>query len=266
MRKRLAAMFAVTAFLFFSTPVFSVETPVAKPVHFVTKDGVVIHGLLLETEKPKAFVILLPMLSKTKGSWEKTQGYLKENGYSTLAIDLRGHGESNQKNGREISWRTFSQKDFKKMTLDVDAAFNFARGRKIEPKKIFVLGASIGANTALNFAVEKPDLGGVLLLSPGLDYRGVETVPGARAYNERPIFYAASTEDLNSIEATRHLAAITPNREIVELEMAGHGTDMIQNSPPLLDSIVAWLDKQVGFVKPEETEAPAAASPVPVSQ
>jgi pimeloyl-ACP methyl ester carboxylesterase len=106
------------------------------------------------------------------------------------------------------------------------------------------MGASIGANTAINFAAKEPEVAGVLLLSPGLDYRGVETIPAAEQYGDRPIFYAVSAEDLSSAQATRHLARITPNSTLEDLEAAGHGTQMLQSNDNLLSSILSWLNRQ----------------------
>jgi alpha-beta hydrolase superfamily lysophospholipase len=216
------------------------EAPVK--IQLETKDKVILFGLYEKVEKPEAVVILLPMLSKTKASWTKTQEVLAANHFSSFALDLRGHGESISKNGREISWTAFSNKEFSKMLLDVEAAYEFLIQKEgFAPGKVFIIGASIGANTALKFAAEKKSLGGVALLSPGLDYRGVETVPAAKTYGDRPIFYAASREDMSSFETIGHLAQWTPRSTVARLEGMGHGTTMLEKDPLLLDRIILWL-------------------------
>jgi len=211
-----------------------------------TKDGVILFGIYEKVPDAPAVVILLPMLSKTKATWAKMQEALTENGYSSIALDLRGHGESISKKGREISWSGFSNKDFQKMPLDVEAVYDFLTKKEgFRPEQIFIFGASIGANTALKFAAEKRSLGGVVLLSPGLDYRGIETVPAAKKYGNRPIYYAVSSEDLASFEAVGHLSQLTPNNTVVKLYNAGHGTVMLEKDEILLSRIILWLTDEI---------------------
>ena len=170
---------------------------------------------------------------------------MAENNYSSVAVDLRGHGDSISKNGREISWRTFSRKEFQKMPMDIETVYQYlVKKEKVDPNSIFIMGASIGANAALLFAAREPELGGILLLSPGLDYRGLESIPSAQEYGDRPVFYSASAEDLSSAEAARHLARISKQATLIDLAMAGHGTQMIENSDFLMNSILSWLDER----------------------
>lgn len=230
--------------LFFPQQIFA---EVVERLDLKTSDGVKLHAVYRKVPDAKGTVILLPMLSKTVTSWRDTQKFLADNQYASVAVDLRGHGKSNSKKGREINWRIFKRKEFSKMTIDVETVFKYlTKKENLDPQTIFIMGASIGANTALSFAAEEPNLGGVLLLSPGFDYRGVKTLPAIERYGDRSIFFAVSQEDLSSAEAARHLAKLTPRRKIEEFEAAGHGTRMIKNEPYLLKSILNWLNEQTG--------------------
>lgn len=84
---------------------------------------------------------------------------------------MRGHGKSVNQNG---TFQSFTPNDFNKMKLDVKAAKQFLVTQKgINPKNIAIVGASIGANVALKYAAVDPSIKAVVLLSPGLHYKGV---------------------------------------------------------------------------------------------
>jgi pimeloyl-ACP methyl ester carboxylesterase len=220
----------------------------SESIEFQTKDGVTIHSTLVEVQNPKATIILLPMLSKTKESWKRVQEELAIARYQSLALDLRGHGQSTIKKGRQIHWRSFKTREFNKMTLDVEAAINhLSQELGVEPDSIYLMGASIGANIALKYAADHPKVQGVVLLSPGLNYRGVEIIQDAEDYAERPIFFAVSLEDLNSLEGTRHLSSKTSSFKLIELEDAGHGTRMFK-SGILMEKVLDWLNANEGEV------------------
>jgi len=224
----------------------------SEKIQLKTQDGVLLAARYARAARPKGAVILLPMLSKTKQSWFEMQTKLTEKGFSSLALDLRGHGESVSKNGREIYWRAFSDKEFRKMTLDVEAAYRFLlKHEGFAPQRIFIMGASIGANLALRFGAGEKNLGGVLSLSPGLDYRGVETEDAARSYQDRPVFYAASRGDLSSYETIHYLARFAPNRTLVDLEGEAHGTEMLERDSYLNERILNWLEVEQGRGRPE---------------
>lgn len=230
--------------LFAADRAFTETSTVPAKIELKTSDGVALFTLYTKVSQAPAVVILLPMLSKTKASWQTVQSELALNGLSSIAVDLRGHGESTSKNGREISWSSFSNKEFVKMDLDVEAVYDFLIKKEgFAPEKIFIIGASIGANTALKFAADHQALGAVVLLSPGLNYRGIEALPAAKKYGDRPIYYAASSEDLSSFESAGHLSRFTPGKTFIPLFQVGHGTVMLEKDPLLLDRIIVWLSE-----------------------
>ncbi len=176
-------------------------------------------------------VILLHMLSRDRRDWDNFAVKLNSLGYNVLAIDLRGHGES------DLDFLKFTSTDYNNMVKDVAAAKKY-----LNKSKIFVIGASIGANVALNYAVKDKDVKGIVLLSPGADYRGVETLKAIMKY-DRPIIIVSSEDDFQSIGASRQLYSFAgKQRELKEYQDAGHGTNMFVK-PDLADSIIDWLDK-----------------------
>ena len=185
-------------------------------------------------------IILLHMLDKDHSSWDKFAEQLYLENYSVISIDLRGHGESAKNTG---SWQDFTDKDFNNMVLDIKEAKEFALHEK--KTRFVIIGASIGANTALNYAAKDKEITGVALLSPGMDYRGVEIENPALSYDQRPILLAASEEDTYSADAVKELnSKIFGKKKIVMFKDAGHGTDMFKGTE-LDKELLDWLKENI---------------------
>jgi len=193
------------------------------------------------------------MLGRDRNDWNSFVSTLTNstNGYAALAIDLRGHGESVNQNGKAISFQSFTPDDFNKMMLDIKAAKKFLVTQKgINPNNIAIVGASIGANVALKYAAMDPSIKAVVALSPGLDYKGVTTSDTIKKYMN-PIYIATAGKDpiagrdpqtlCNEINCGNHLK--------VYQDSSSHGTDMFLDSSlnPSLDKlIISWLDAAFG--------------------
>lgn len=172
-------------------------------------------------------VLLVHMLNENKSSWDGFAKKLHEAGFSTVAIDLRGHGES------EGSWTTFSEEDYKKMELDIKAAYDFVTKKNIPV--VSIVGASIGANHALRFAKDTP-LHSVVLLSPGLDYRGITTQDVIKEIKQ-PLLIISSEEDTYAAKSSASLHAT--HGELQLLVGNKHGTRMLNDT--VSENIISWL-------------------------
>ncbi len=193
-----------------------------------TEDNINIKADYYNNEGNKG-IILLHMLRKDKTSWRYFSDKLSN--YKLIAVDLRGHGES------DLNWNDFSEKDFNNMKLDVKAAQEFLKSKNVT--EIAVIGASIGANTALNFAVEN-NLNVVVLLSPGLDYRGVKTEESIKQYKGKILVVTAEKDDY-SFESSSTLKELNNNVELVVIEGSKHGTDMLDE---VGDKLVSFLEDE----------------------
>lgn len=228
----------------------------AESVNLSTRDGVIIKGAFSEAENTRGGVILLHMLGRDKSDWEEFSGLLNENGFDTLAIDLRGHGESLLRGRDVLNWQNLPGWQFQNMTLDVEAAYVYLMehyGDELPP--LFIVGASIGANVGLRYAVMNRNIDAVVLLSPGLDYRGIKTKPSIMLY-ERPIFVAASENDEYALESSGLLyeQAAAENKIFEKYEGAAHGTDMLKEIQSLQEEILTWFQEIVQEEKEEAEE------------
>jgi dienelactone hydrolase len=172
-------------------------------------------------------VLLLPMLGHGKEEWIPLAARLHQEGYGVLALDLREQGRTDREH----------------LVADVRAAFSFLREqKKVDAARIAIIGASIGANAALNFAAQEPLVRLVVLLSPGLNYRGVLTEPPLRNYGARALMLVAAQEDLSSAPAVQRLADVAQGVTVSRIYSGdAHGTDLLGAGGPTTEDIVAFL-------------------------
>src|SRR3989338_6181878 len=157
-----------------------------RKIFLTTKDGVKIAANLYPAESPKGWIVFSHMMPAVKESWNDLAEEFCGAGHESIAIDLRGHGESVSSGlARELNYRNFSEEDHQKSILDLEATADFLiKEREAAAGKISFVGASIGANLSLQYISEHPEFKTAVLLSPGLDYRGVKTEPLAK--NSKP--------------------------------------------------------------------------------
>lgn len=224
---------------------------IGERVTFTSDDGVSLVGsyftprLGINNSTPS--VILLHMLGRDRSTWNDFAQELSHRGFAVLSVDLSGHGESIKRGNATISYKSFAPEDFKNMTLDVKAAKEFLLKEKAaNPDKMSIIGASIGANIALNYAASDHSLKSVILLSPGLNYKGISTLAAITQY-KNPVYIAAAEGDSQSAKDSQTLCqkiTCAENLKIFE-KTDGHGTDMFLNgalAPNLRNVIFSWLD------------------------
>ncbi|HLC36582.1 MAG TPA: alpha/beta fold hydrolase [archaeon] len=218
------------------------EGPAMEKVSFQTNDGVTIAANFFSPKKSNGkAVILLHMMPAVKESWNAFAKKLTEKGFTVIAPDLRGHGESNKKGNEVLDFQKFSDKEHKESIQDVYASMSFLEEKGFQKENTFIIGASIGANLALQFAAENPEIKRTALLSPGLDYRGVNAEKFIEKF-KGSLFIASSKEDAYSYSSSETLAKKSANAVNKQYNNAGHGTTMF-NSTDLMNELLEWIAK-----------------------
>ncbi len=213
----------------------------------VTKDKIKIAANIYNVEKPIGWCLFLHMMPSTKESWRDFALELQNNGYESLAIDLRGHGESDfGQNG----YLDFSDEEHQKSILDLGTAVDYLiKEREATPDKIILIGASIGVNLTLQYIKEHPEFKTAVLFSPGLDYRGIKTEPLVKNLKAgHKIFFISAKDDKrsggNNAEMSKKLYDLVPEgikKEIEIYEVGGHGTDILKFHPELSELIFEFI-------------------------
>jgi dienelactone hydrolase len=199
-------------------------------VTFSTADGKKLVGTLYLTEGEKS-LILLHQLNHDRTSYDAFAKELMQQGWTLLAIDFRGHGES------EGNWKSFSDKEFIAMLLDAEAAASLLGEREKIVKGI--VGASIGANTAFRFGSVKRVP--AILLSPGLLYKGIDIND---ITSSAPVLTIVSEGDRYSYTSSKELAEnnMLGRHELYVHPGSEHGTYLLAFAE-IKDKIVAFLNK-----------------------
>lgn len=196
----------------------------------ITTDNVKISATYYSAEGDKS-IILIHMLGQSKSDWANFAPELQKAGYSALAIDLRGHGDS------ELNWRTFQESDFNKMMFDLIAAGNYLKGES--KGNISLIGASIGANLAVLYA-NSEDTKTAILLSPGLNYRGVN-IESSITKIPIPTLILVGEKDSYSASSVKTIS------EVVDIPIKmyptnKHGVDLLVEGD-VKKQILQWLEK-----------------------
>lgn len=213
-------------------------------VTFKTEDGVGITANLNKIAGAEFYLLFVHMMPKTKESWADFQEESSKRGYGSLAIDLRGHGESTEGGAGKIDYRLFSDKDHQNQILDIEAAVLWLKKQGIKPENIFLIGASIGANLVIQYLAEHAEMRAVAALSPGLDYKGIITMPFAKALTrDQHLFLIASDDDQESFHSVQKLNEISlAKTKLKLLKSSGHGTNILDKQPALINEILDWMD------------------------
>ena len=204
-------------------------------ISFETEDGVTIIGNYLQGNENA--VLLLHMMPSTKESWNNFAEALAKEGVSVLAIDLRGHGESN----KGMDFNLFNDEEHQASIKDVEGAVNFLKNKGAT--SVNIVGASIGANLALQYQAEHEEIEKSVLMSPGLDYHGIKTEPLSQEIQEtQKVFILAGTQDPDALEAAQTLPSlIKGEKKVKTYENSAHGTDLFDIDNNLITELINWL-------------------------
>ncbi|MEJ2750827.1 MAG: alpha/beta fold hydrolase [Anaerolineae bacterium] len=213
--------------------------PTTENVTIEAADGLLLHATLSSPGGVPPFpgVILLHMLGSNRQVWEEVglTDALVADGYAVLALDMRGHGESDG----DRKWEMFDD--------DILRVWQYFSGlEEVDEERPAVIGASIGSNLALRVGANEPAIKTVILLSPGLDYRRVTTDDAIVQYGSRPILIIASEDDSYAADSSQTLVDMAQGEAVLHMYSdAGHGTNMFGVEPGLTQLLLDWLNQHL---------------------
>lgn len=219
-----------------------------KTIDLKTSDHITIKADYYEAEQTTSAVLYLHMMPATKSSWGTLATFLQTKGMAGLALDLRGHGESTW---GPLGYRDFTNEEHQASVLDIDAAVEFLQKENpaFTPAKIILIGASIGANLALFYVSNHDEFKTVVALSPGLDYKGIETPPLMDKFRQdQKIFLVGShadqaggSDNANQCEALYGIIKDGVVKKLKTYDLPGHGTDFLKTDGELTEDIYQFI-------------------------
>jgi len=217
-------------------------------VSFTTSDGVKIVANYYPNKEAKFAGILIHMRPKTKESFDKLAKFLQEKGFSLLAIDLRGHGESREGVSGYLDYNSFSEEEERQSIKDLEAASAFLEKEGFDKEKQFLIGASIGANLAYQFLTENEKIKAAVLLSPGYNYRGIILDNFFKNNLDSKIMVISSKDDQQmALLGFKWFQEKHPSSTLIMLEKGGHGTDYLEVYPELQEKIYNFLIEKLAL-------------------
>ncbi|MFA6091925.1 MAG: alpha/beta fold hydrolase [Elusimicrobiota bacterium] len=201
---------------------FPVCAQSSRVVEFAAKDGVRLQADYRPARKAAPVIVMLHGVGASRREWDPIVPDLQKLGFGVLQFDARGHGASG--GAPYSSYRT--AQDWLALGQDLDAAIDFLKKNGVPEGRIGLMGASIGANLSLRAALAHPKIPFAVLLSPGWDYRGVESAESFLRF-QKPLLYAASADDPYSAETCRRFSLSAKNRAALFIQGgSGHGVQM----------------------------------------
>ena len=222
--------------------------PAREPARFTTEDGVQIVGDYYPAAAPGSTptVILLHMYRSDRSAWRPLVPKLHDAGFAVLAIDLRGHGESTQPSSMQLR-RRVEQRDttvFRDMHKDIAAAYVWlAEKPNVDLSQWGLVGASVGCSVALDYAARDRSVDGVVCLTPGEKYIGVDSIEDIKQIAGRSILLLATEGERKAGDV---LGGANPNATVrVVGPGVVHGTQMFGRVEGIEDRIAAFLTGHV---------------------
>ncbi|MDF1497174.1 MAG: alpha/beta fold hydrolase [Patescibacteria group bacterium] len=224
----------------------------ADTISYKTLDNVIIKGNWSPSPTTVGVAILLHMMPNDRKSWAPFQQVLQRHHVASLAIDLRGHGESTKtEEGATLDYKKFSDDDHKKYLYDVMGALDWLDAKKYTKDQIIMVGASIGANIAIWALEEDPALAGAVLLSPG-NYRGIDSTEKAGYIKAHHAIWASGsdTDDPDAYETAKQIIEESgaDRKQFVPYKNSGHGIHLFTSDPELMDNLAKWMEESYGRV------------------
>jgi pimeloyl-ACP methyl ester carboxylesterase len=159
-------------------------------------------------------------------SWFPFATELAAHGYTALAFDFRGYGDSD---GSGFA-----------VDVDVRAAIDALLDRGA--LRVFVIGASMGGTGAIAGSVGEEHVAGIVTLSAPARFEGTDAL-AAIADLERPVLLIAAQNDEPYHSDARALYEASDfETDLVVLAGSRHGTDLFaEHAEALSDTILGFL-------------------------
>jgi dienelactone hydrolase len=217
---------------------------VTETVSVTTSDDKEIVGTVLRPDRGSCLpaVLLVHQYMRDRWQWGDLPEILVQRGYFVLAIDLRGHGDSDEQDGHLPQLLT----DPDQAPHDAQAALEWLQGHDaVESARIGMVGTSIGAYLAAVAVVRQWGVDTIVAISPLDD--AIHTL----AQHDDPIVlhdvYCIATEhDSEGAQARsceRLVETATGDARIEVFDTADHGVEILERDPALSVPIADWLDQ-----------------------
>ena len=200
-------------------------------------------------------IVMLHMLNKTHESYfpfiDSLKAFFEKDTLAEgkmfphlLNLDLRGHGRSIIRAGDSLHFGSMGDENFYRIPEDAVVMIKEVLDNYheiIDTSRITVIGASIGANSAIMLTEFIPYVNKVVMLSPGLDYHSLKPSDAFRDFAGKT-FIVTTRGDKYSHETVQRLAALKQKNWLLKIyPRGGHGTDIINQYRIAMNDMINWI-------------------------
>jgi pimeloyl-ACP methyl ester carboxylesterase len=231
----------------------SFPMPDSAEVTVMTPDSLELVGYLYLPNLSKTpkfpLVILLHGAAEDHSVWRDFTDLLCSYDFAVFAMDLRGYGYSiyDFRWGKNRPQGMFYVGDFLKYPNDVALLLRqlFAKqGARLDSTKFGIIGAELGANTAMLFAASEPRVKFTGLISPGLELNELRIAPAIKDFGDRPLFITTASKDIYSMQSCMMLSDVVPRvLDIKVFDTFRHGVTLVLTEPELMQILVNKLQQ-----------------------
>ncbi len=207
----------------------SSASALAKPISFTGADGT---RLSADSQGSGSHaVLLLHADGRSRADFDVLHDDLGKASFHSLALDLRGHGESAG---------TPDEAGYQAMVSDVNQAIAWLQARGAE--KVAIVGAELGATVGLIAAAENKAVSNVVMIEPRLTSKGLRISSAMSGYGGRPLLIVVGQSDETGMRAGGAIDGrmTGPHR----LDVIGKGDtarEMLDLEPRLASQIMEWI-------------------------
>lgn len=217
--------------------------PVLEDLTLAAADGTSIAATVARPAEGSCLpgVLLVHQYLNDRGQWTDVQTEFVAAGYVALAIDLRGHGDSDPQQGELSSLLN----DPDQAPQDVAAGVQWlAADAGIDDQRLAVVGTSIGANLSV-VALHQGGVAAAVAVSPRLDpVMALAGMPAMLSLDD--LFCIAADNDGGGDQAascTQMVAEATGEARLEIIEgSSAHGVAVFDQFPRTTAEIIGWLD------------------------
>ena len=224
-----------------------------EPASFATDDGYTIFGTWFtpgSQSGTRPVVLLLHWFSGNHTQWfsliPEFIPELVRSGYLALAIDMRGHGQSTDKNGVYSPFSLFTADEVNQMLDDVRSAIGFIKTRPdADSGRIAIIGVEIGGNLAFVSSSIYPEVKTAVSISPQFREAqpslGPQYVQGLSNFQPSSVLFLAAFGDGFSYTSAESMAQQTASPvRLTGYQGAASGYFLLREADPVQE-ILSWL-------------------------
>jgi dienelactone hydrolase len=196
-------------------------------------DGTIITARPYLVKKAEVGAVIIHDIDKDRSeTMQFAEELAKACKCSTIAVDLRGHGQSGG-----------SKDDFANMYQDGIAAKDYLTEQDV--KSIYYVGFGLGAHIALRASVDS-EAKGLVIVSPDPDDKEIGSSRLVGQYKGRLLASSSKADsDSNRIASKLFNLSQLKDRQFAEYETGGHGIRMVYDTD-LGKIIKDWLIQSAG--------------------